>query len=92
MKELCKIVEPYKCKDCGSDLLFFITSDGWSINYKEVFYKRLGMSLSDIRNELVHRKVKYFKCLGCGKIHFIDWSNGFPVQLTDGECLKKFGV
>ena len=43
MKELCKIVEPYKCKDCGSDLLFFITSDGWSINYKEVFYKRLGI-------------------------------------------------
>ena len=92
MKELCRILEPYKCKNCESDLLFFITQDGWSINYKEIFYKKNGMSIGDIRKEIQNRRVKYFKCLNCGKIHFIDWSNGFPTQLTDGECLKKFGV
>ena len=90
MKEMCTIVPHFRCAKCGQDMLFFSTRSGMLIDYKKLISN--GRVLSDIKDYLENRNVRYFKCIACNKLYIIDWSNGYPVPLLDKECLAKFGM
>lgn len=89
MKEMCKVIEPYICKECGNELLFFVTNNGL-IDYKKILskYKTFG----DLYNFLQNKNIKYLKCLVCNKMYIIDWGQHFPQQLIDKDSINKFRV
>lgn len=89
-KILYKLITPYKCKICGQDMLFFTTPSGTIIDYKE-FLNR-GNTLSEMKTYLEKRNIKYIKCICCDKLFIIDWSNGWPEQVTDIRILRDFGI
>lgn len=90
MVNMCDIITPYRCKKCGQDMLFFVTSNNLLIDYKKLFNDLV--SLQNIVHNLESRNIKYLKCLVCNKTFIIDWTNRFPCQLTDKECIEKFRV
>ena len=90
MKELCNIITPYKCKQCGQDMLFFVTANNTLIDYKALISK--GYSINDIKHLLETKNIRFIKCISCNKSYIIDWTNTYPVQLLDKNSLKKFGV
>ena len=87
---LYKRITPYKCKVCGQDMLFFTHNKGTVIDYKE-FLNR-GITLAEMKQYLEKRNIKYIKCICCDKLFIIDWSKGWPEQITDINILKQFGV
>lgn len=91
MKEMCKKLTPYKCKQCGQDMLFFTTKSNMLIDYKGLF-DRSVYGLEDITKYLENRHIRFIKCIVCNKTYVIDWTNGYPVPLLDKEEIKKFGV
>lgn len=89
-KEMCKIINPYRCPNCGNDVLFFTKNhSGTVIDYK--FLIDSGYGLNDLINYLGDKNIRYIKCLACQKMYIIDWSNGYPVPLLDRNALKQFG-
>ncbi len=88
--EMCKLHTPYVCKDCGNELLFFTTERNSLIDYKGLFVG--GTTSPELYKILENRKVRFMKCIVCGKYYLIDWSNHFPQQLMDRKCLDNFGV
>lgn len=91
MKILCEVLTPYKCKYCNQDMLFFTTKNNMLIDYKGCFVDRM-MSSYELKNYLENKKVRYLKCVACGKISIIDWSQSYPIQLIDKNILKNFGA
>ena len=87
---LYKLISPYKCKVCGQDMLFFETIYNKLIDYKPFLDN--GYSLDEMKRIIETRKIKYIRCICCGKSFIIDWTNGWPEQLIDREALKKFGL
>ncbi len=91
MKLLCKVMTPYRCQYCNQDMLFFTTKNNILIDYKGCFVNKV-MSSYELKKYLENKRVRYLKCIACGKISIIDWSNPYPVQLKDKNILKKFGA
>ncbi len=89
-KLLYRLITPYKCKICGQDMLFFTNNRGTVIDYKE-FLNR-GNTLAEMKQYLEKRNIKYIKCICCDKLFIIDWSKGWPEQVTDINILRQFGV
>lgn len=91
MKEMCSIITPYRCSKCGQDMLFFTTNGNILVDYKKLFVNNM-MTMSEIKEYLAKKKVKYMKCIGCNTTYIIDWTNGYPYPLLDANVLNKFGV
>ena len=89
-EQLYKLITPYKCKVCGQDMLFFTNNRGTIFDYKEFLNRR--NTLPEMKRYLEKRDIKYLKCICCDKLYIIDWSHGWPEQITDGSILKEFGV
>ena len=90
MKTLCKIMTPYTCKECGEEMLFFVTGNPkYIIDYKMLVIKQ-QRTANEIYNILIENNVSYIKCLVCNKKYIIDWSNIYPEQLIDKSSLFKF--
>lgn len=90
MNEMCKRITPFKCKKCGGDMLFFETKNKVLIDYKELLGH--GNGLPEVKHYLENKNVTYLKCISCDRYFIIDWTSGYPTQLTDREALNKFGV
>ena len=90
MQQMYSLITPYKCKYCDQDMLFFLTKKNTVIDYRA--YLKNANTLSETIEDLSKRKIRYIKCICCGNVSIIDWSNGWPEQLTDVEKLKAFGV
>lgn len=90
MKEMCKIITPYKCVKCNKDSLFFTTKNNILIEYKSLIDN--GYNANNIIKYLETKDIKYLKCLSCGKIFIIDWTLKYPKQVIDKNILKEFGV
>ena len=89
MQELCTVGTPYKCKICGEEMLFFVTSNPrYIMDYKYLFFK--FQTSGKIYDILSKNEIRYIKCLGCGNKHLIDWSKKFPEQLVDTNSINKF--
>lgn len=89
MKEMCIIHKPYICKNCGDEMLFFVTGNpNYIIDYKNLFYRE--QTCKKIYDVVSRNNVSYIKCLACGKKFIIDWSNKFPEQLVNRESIQKF--
>ena len=88
---MCVKIDPYKCPICNQDMLFFITSNNVLIDYKGLMDRSVN-GIYSIRKYLGERHTKFIKCLACNKTSIIDWSDTYPVPLTNKEELKKFGV
>lgn len=86
---LCTVINPYCCPNCGQNMLFFATDKGMLIDYKMMFNKQY--TKYDIINHLSNKKIRYMKCIACGKTYILDWRNGYPYPLTDVEVIKQFG-
>ena len=71
-------------------MLFFTTSNGSVIDYKE-FLNRSN-TLPEVKRYLEKRNIKYIKCIYCDRLFIIDWSHGWPEQVTDINVLRDFGV
>lgn len=91
MKEMCKIITPYRCKECGQDMVFFLTNNNILLDYKGLIIDQ-SKSLQELKQYLEPRAVCFMKCLSCNKTYIIDWTTRYPTQLTDKSALKKFGV
>lgn len=91
MKEMCRIITPYRCKECGQDMVFFLTNNNTLLDYKGLIVDQAN-SLYDLRRYLESKSIRFMKCLACNKTYIIDWTNEYPVQLTDKSVLNKFGV
>lgn len=91
LKLMCTKLKPYKCQKCGHEMLFFYTSNGVLIDYKQLFEKD-RMTVQQLIDYLQYKKVMYFKCITCNKLYIIDWTKHFPVPLLDISCLKDFGI
>ena len=89
-KMLYKLITPYRCKVCGQDMFFFTTPTNNVIDYKE-FLSRAN-SLSETKRYLEKRNIRYLKCICCNRLFIIDWSKGWPEQVTDINILRDFGV
>lgn len=90
LKEMCRSITPYVCNECGNDTLFFITKNGILIDYKTMMER--GMSLTQIKQFLYEKNIKYIKCISCNRQYIIDWRNGYPVNLIDRQALLDFGL
>lgn len=90
MKEMCILRKPFRCQKCNQYTLYFVTSNHMLISYQDIM--KNGNMLSDVKNCLYNRRIKYLKCLNCNKEFIIDWRNGYPLQLLDRDALKEFGV
>lgn len=88
-KEMCRMREPYRCAKCGNEMLFFVTSYNRLIDYKK-FYQKHNQSCYRFRDAIMHYDPKYLKCMCCNKLYLIDWTTGFPVQVTDKSIVSKF--
>lgn len=88
-KIMCKMREPYRCARCGNEMLFFVTRWGSLIDYKR-FYLKHNKTCYTFRNALARYDPQYFKCICCNKLYLIDWTTGFPVQVTKKEAVDKF--
>lgn len=84
------LIDSFKCKLCGQEMLFFVTENGSMIDYKDFISKMY--SLNTMINMLAYRKVRFLKCLCCNKLFIIDWSKGWPEQLLDIKKLQDFGI
>ena len=89
-RQIYHLIPSFRCKRCGQEMLFFTTSSGNMIDYKE-FINHMS-SLQHLINALTWRKVRFLKCLCCNQSYIIDWSKGWPEQLTDITKLQKFGI
>lgn len=90
-KLLYHIIEPYKCPICKEDLLFFTTK----FNDKIIDYKRLldnGNTLDETKHYLEKRNIRHFRCIHCDREFIIDWTEGWPIPITNKDKLKIFGV
>ena len=90
MKRLCKKINPYRCKVCNQDMLFFVTSRNTLIDYKALIEHSDDVLM--LKKYLMLKDVQYIKCITCNKSYIIDWSKHIPVPLTDKTHLSKFGV
>lgn len=90
MDQMCNYITPYKCKRCGSELLFFVTHNKTLVDYKKLFMNSCGKE--EIERKLRGYSITHIKCMECGKDYIIDWSSGYPEQLTDKMVLTRFGV
>jgi hypothetical protein len=88
--EMCKLNNPCTCKECGNNMLFFLTDRNTLIDYSRLFSN--GATSPKIYRELQKVNVRFIKCLVCNKCYLIDWSEKFPKQLIDRKTLNKFGV
>lgn len=88
-KEMCRVITPYVCPNCGNALLFFTSKNNRVIDYKG--FIDASNELGKMKNILYSHNVKTLKCIGCKHEYIIDWSNGWPVPLTDRNVLKRFG-
>ena len=91
MKEMCRIITPYRCKECGQDMVFFLTNNNILLDYKGLIIDQ-SKSLQELKQYLEPRSVRFMKCLSCNKTYIINWTTGFRVQLTNKSVLNKFGV
>ena len=89
-KLLYSLIHPYRCKVCKQDMLFFTNNKGTIFDYKEFLNQR--KTLPEMKRYLEKRDIKYLKCICCDKLYIIDWSKGWPEQITDRTILEKFGV
>lgn len=87
---LYKRINPYRCKICGQEMLFFETKYNKLIDYKRFLDN--ANALDEMKQKIEKRGIKYIRCICCGKSFIIDWSNGWPEQLTDKEVMKNFGL
>lgn len=87
MKEMCKLLIPYKCKICNS-LLYFLDCNNMLIDYNNL-YSKFNYS-ADLKDYISKRRVKYIKCINCNKEFIIDFSNTWPEQLMNKFLLDKF--
>ena len=90
MNRICRKINPYRCKVCNQDMLFFMTKHNTLIDYKALIER--SEDASTLKKYLILKDVQYIKCITCNKIYLIDWSNHIPVPLTDKSHLTKFGV
>lgn len=90
MEQMYHVITPYRCKLCNQDMLFFVTKNNKLIDYK--WFLNNGYTLSETKEELGKRKIKFIKCIYCGKTHIIDWTHGWPEQVTDYNVFKNFGL
>ena len=91
MKEMCRIITPYRCKECGQDMVFFLTNNNTLLDYKALITDRAN-TLQQLTHYLEPRSIRFMKCLACNKTYIIDWTTRFPTQLIDKSVLNKFGV
>ncbi len=89
-KILYNLIQPYKCPICNEDLLFFTSKHNKIIDYKRFLDN--GNTLAEMKGYLEKRDIRHFKCIKCDKEFIIDWSEGWPVPVTDIDKLKAFGV
>ena len=71
-------------------MLFFTTNNNILIDYKRIY--ELYNNAYSLKQYLYTKNIKYLKCLVCNQLYIIDWTTGFPTQLTNKECIEKFGV
>lgn len=90
MKKVCKLIEPYKCKICNQDTLFFVTKTNMLIDYKYLITHKLNKY--GIVNYLKDKNVKFIKCINCNRLFIIDWYDSYPAQLLDKSKLKRFNI
>lgn len=90
MEQLYHLIKPYKCPVCNQDMLFFTTKDGNLIDYKKFIHR--ADSLENMEDYIGRRNVKFIKCINCNRSFIIDWTNGWPIPLTDRNKLKEFGI
>lgn len=91
MREMCRIITPYRCKECGQDMVFFLTTNNILLDYKAMIIDK-RKSLYELNNYLESQSIRFMKCLSCNKTYIIDWTKGYPEQLVDKSVLNKFGV
>lgn len=91
MVNMCEIITPYRCKNCGQDMLFFLTNNNTLIDYKALFCYN-DQTLYGIKHYLENKNIRFIKCLVCNKTYIIDWTHGYPMQLLNKDLIKKFGV
>ena len=89
-KIMYELIHPYRCKNCGQDMLFFTTSNDTVIDYKE-FLNR-GNTLSEMKRYLERRNIRFLKCLCCNKLYIIDWTDDWPQQVMYRNVPKQFGL
>lgn len=89
MNNMCRILAPYTCKNCGQDMLFFTTSNNTLIDYKRLL--SVG-GIYELKHYLESRSIRGIKCLICNKEYVIDWTKGYPEPLLDKDVLKQFGA
>lgn len=89
MNIMYDIIKPYKCPNCGQDMLFFETRNNTVIDYKA--FLSLAKSISETKEFLEKRDVKHFKCVYCDSKYIIDWTTGWPTPIVDKEKLRQFG-
>ena len=65
MNEMCKIINPCICKNCGNEMLFFESRSGRLIDYTAIFNN--GNTLPEIKKILNNRSIRFIKCVVCGK-------------------------
>ena len=88
MRNLCRIIEPYRCKICGEEMLFFVTSGSYLIDYKKLFYTT--HTAYSLYNKLSKNNVCRLRCVVCKRNFMIDWSKMWPEQLVDRSKLNMF--
>lgn len=91
MREMCRIITPYRCKECGQDMVFFLTTNNILLDYKAMIIDK-RKSLYELNEYLESQSIRFMKCLSCNKTYIIDWTKGYPEQLVDKSVLNKFGV
>lgn len=91
MREMCRVITPYRCKECGQDMVFFLTTNNILLDYKAMIIDK-RKSLYELNNHLESQSIRFMKCLSCNKTYIIDWTKGYPEQLVDKSVLNKFGV
>jgi len=89
-KTMYELIHPYRCKNCGQDMLFFTTNSGTVIDYKEFFNR--GNTLSEMKRYLERRNIGFLKCLCCNKLYIIDWTDDWPQQVIDKKVPREFGI
>lgn len=88
-KEMCRIMHPYTCPSCGSDMLFFTRNRNIGvIDYKHLIDTK---SNDEIMDYLAEKNIEYLKCTICKKMFIIDWTHGYARPLLHKDILKKFG-
>lgn len=90
MVNMCSLRTPYRCINCNQDMLFFTTNKNILVDYKGLMSD--GRDVWDVKKYLKPKKVRKFKCMSCGSVFTIDWTNSFPEPILEELALNKLKV